>query len=229
MASPGPGGRREPLNRDRIVAQAVRLADEHGVKALSMRALAHALGFEVMALYNHVSNKTELLSLMVDAVAAEVPAHDDSDGPLEAVRAVAVSTRSALSRHPWAAELWQQYLPGPARTDLMETLLRLFEESELDPELAHHGFHAVINHVMGYALQESSAQIPAGQAPLSVEEYLGEVSADTHPRTVAHVLRHIQNPPAPSFDLVLDLLLDGLVGLDRTRRRVTVTERTSRT
>ncbi len=207
--------RRQPLSRERIVVQAVRLADERGVAALSMRGLAQALGNEVMALYNHVSSKAELLTLMVDAVAAEVPAAPDDLPPLHAIRVVATGTRAVLARHPWAADLWQQHLPGPARTDLMETLLRLFDDSGLDPELAHHGFHAVINHVMGYALQEVATRTPAKQGPVAAEDYLAGVSAETHPRTVAHVRRHMERPPPSSFELVLDLLLDGFVRLDR--------------
>ncbi len=37
-----------------------------------MRNLAQQLGYEVMSLYNHVANKDELMSLMVDAVAGEI-------------------------------------------------------------------------------------------------------------------------------------------------------------
>jgi AcrR family transcriptional regulator len=64
---------RDPLDRDAIVARGVAFADEHGTDALSMRKLAAELGYEVMSLYNHVANKAEVLSLMVDAVAAEIP------------------------------------------------------------------------------------------------------------------------------------------------------------
>ncbi len=45
-------------------------------------------------------------------------------------------------------------MPGPARNRLMEDLLRLLDQSGLSPDLAHHGFHAVNNHVIGYTLQE---------------------------------------------------------------------------
>lgn len=195
--------------------QAVGVADERGVAALGMRGLAHGLGFEVMALYNHVANKRELLALMVDAVAAEVPSPPDGLAPLDAVRTVAGDVRAALLRHPWAAELWQQYLPGPARTDLMETLLRLLDDSGLEPELAHHGFHAVINHVMGYALQESAARVAPQGVAHDADAYLRGVPADRYPRMVAHVRRHLAGPQPSSFDLVLDLVLDGLVRLDR--------------
>ncbi len=110
---------REPLQRDRIVAAAVALADREGADALSMRNLARSLGFEVMSLYNHVANKDELLSLMVDAVAAEIDEPSPGSEPLAAVRSVTISTHDVLVRHPWAPALWLRHLPGPARTQQM--------------------------------------------------------------------------------------------------------------
>jgi AcrR family transcriptional regulator len=66
------GTRRAPLGRTAIVAAAIVVADSEGVRALSMRRLARSLGYEVMSLYNHVANKDELLSSMVEAVVTEV-------------------------------------------------------------------------------------------------------------------------------------------------------------
>ncbi len=212
---------RAPLNTARIVDQAVGIADEHGVSALSMRSLARSLGFEVMALYNHVANKQELLSLMTDAVAGTIsmPPPDaqpaDVQPPnaqqLDAVRALAISTRAALLEHPWATDQWQRHLPGPARTNLMETLLRLLNTSGLSPKLAHSGFHAVTNHVIGYTLQESSMVLAGRATVTNAQDFLAGLSAETYPHMVAHVHHHLSGETESSFELVLDFILDGLV------------------
>ncbi len=61
------GGRtRTPLSRDRVIAEAVALADEHGIDGLSMRRLAERLQVEPMSLYHHVANKDVILDGMVD-------------------------------------------------------------------------------------------------------------------------------------------------------------------
>jgi len=207
---------REPLQRDRIVAAGVELADHEGVDALSMRNLARSLGFEVMSLYNHVANKDELLSLMVDAVAAEIDAPSPDVAPLEAVRALTISTYEAFVLHPWAPSLWLRYLPGPARTRQMDYLLRLFDQSGLSPELAHHGFHAVSNHVLGYTLQQLGLNM--GDDPEArANEFLDGISETDHPHMVAHVRQHLAGDTSSSFELVLDLILDGLVRLDTER------------
>ena len=209
--------RREPLTRQTIVSAGMALADEQGVKGLTMRNIARQVGFEVMSLYNHVANKNELLTLMVDAVAGEIEPPPPTTDPIEAVRALAVSTRAALLEHPWAAELWLRHLPGPIRTDRMEVLLRTLAETGLSPELAHHGFHAVNNHVLGFTLQEQEMDLGSltpEQTAAMTSDYLATFDTETHPHTVAHIHQHLEGESTSSFELVLDLILDGLVRLN---------------
>ncbi len=207
---------RAPLHRDRIVATAVQLADSDGLDALSMRHLARHLGYEVMSLYNHVANKDELFALMVDAVAGEIAEPPTGAPPLEAIRAVTISTHDVLIAHPWAPSLWLRQLPGPTRTRQMDDLLRLFDESGLSPEIAHHGFHAVTNHVLGYTLQQLGMNM--GDDPEArANEFLAGLSPAGHPHMIAHVQQHLAGDTSSSFELVLDLILDGLVRLDAER------------
>jgi AcrR family transcriptional regulator len=217
MGTAAKAARRGPLHRDGIVAAAVELADQEGVGALTMRNLASRLGYEVMSLYNHVANKDELLALMVDAVAAEIEDAPADEAPLAAVRATAVSTHDVLVRHPWAPDLWQRHLPGPARNRLMEDLLHLLDESGLSPDLAHHGFHAVNNHVLGYTLQELGMALGDDDPEARTQEYVASIDTGGFPHMVAHVRQHLEGDTASSFELVLDLILDGLVRLDETR------------
>ncbi len=207
---------REPLDRNAIVVRAVGFADERGTDALSMRKLAAELGYEVMSLYNHVVSKGEVLALMVDAVASEIPAPNPDTEPLVAVRALAVATRAALVRHPWAAGLWLRQLPGPARVQHMEHLLAALAATDMSPSVAHLAFHAVNNHVIGYTLQEQAMAYvaPDGNADEVAHAFLAGISAENHPHTVTHVQQHLDGDTASSFELVLDLILDGLTRLD---------------
>ena len=52
---------------------AIALADEQGLGAVSMRALAARLGMSAMTLYGYVPGKEELLDLMLDRVSAPDP------------------------------------------------------------------------------------------------------------------------------------------------------------
>ena len=96
---------RRPLSRDRILREAVKLADKKGIDSLTMRKLGQELGFEAMSLYNHVANKDDLLEGMLDLVLAETEPPSASGEWDEAIRESAISVHDALRRHPWSCTL----------------------------------------------------------------------------------------------------------------------------
>lgn len=202
---------RAPLDRSRVLAAAISLADEQGVEALSMRKLARQLGFEVMSLYNHVANKDDLLDGMVDLVAAEIDDPPEGLPWRDAVRHVAVSAHDALLRHRWASALWTSRWPGPHRWHHMETLLAVLADADFPDDVADLAFHAVTLHVNGFTQQQISYRAQAPQEEEMYARFRNEVSADEHPHVVAHVQYHIdQQVPTDEFGFVLDLILDGL-------------------
>ncbi|MFF0739219.1 TetR/AcrR family transcriptional regulator [Streptomyces sp. NPDC004111] len=102
---PEPPNRPVPLDRERIVAAAVALADEGGLEAVSLRKVAARLGAGPMRLYGYIATKEELFDLMVDEVQAEIlPAGAPGDWR-EALGALARGTRRTALRHEWLADL----------------------------------------------------------------------------------------------------------------------------
>jgi AcrR family transcriptional regulator len=65
--------KRTPLSRERIADAALAIVDADGLGGLNMRRLADELGTGPASLYAHVSGKDELLQLLIDRVAGEVP------------------------------------------------------------------------------------------------------------------------------------------------------------
>jgi AcrR family transcriptional regulator len=104
---PEPPTRPVPLDRERIVAAAIALADEGGLEAVSLRKVAARLDAGPMRLYGYISTKEELFDLMVDEVQAEIlpEKHEQPGDWREALRALAHRTRQAALRHEWLADL----------------------------------------------------------------------------------------------------------------------------
>lgn len=92
-----------PLSRERIVEAAIRLADADGLAAVSLRKVAAALEVGPMRLYGYIATKEELLDLMVDTVYAEI--RPTGAGWREVLRSLAETTRQAVHRHEWFADL----------------------------------------------------------------------------------------------------------------------------
>ncbi len=190
----------------------IEQADRIGVARLTMRGLASALDYEVMSLYNHVANKADLLAGMVDGVAQGIGVPDPSGEWVDELRRSCVSTHETLESHPWASSLWVSTMPGPARIAVMESWLQALHSSGLDEQSAHRGFHAVSNHVVGYALQESNG-LPV-DAPDSTERaqgFLDGLDRAVYPRVIEHVQQHLDGDRiGGTFEFVLDLILAGL-------------------
>lgn len=206
-----PAEPRTPLTRERVVTGAINYADQHGLNALSMRKLASSLGFEVMSLYNHIKNKPDLIRQMTDQVATEIPTPSAPPDPLAALRQNAIDLRHSLQRHPWAAMSWLTVLPGPARWHLMEWQLRTVAAIEgLTEEQAHHGYHAVNNHVVGYVLQNEVMPYDDDDLDEVAEMIREELDDDQHAHVLHHIGQHQRGEHGESFEHVLDLILGGL-------------------
>lgn len=98
-----PAEPRQPLSRATILDAALRLADERGLAAVSMRAVAELVGVTPMALYPHVGSKDALLDGLVDRMLAEqLPTAADFDRMpwRERLSGVGRAVRDLSRRHP---------------------------------------------------------------------------------------------------------------------------------
>jgi AcrR family transcriptional regulator len=225
VAAPATTARRAPLNRDKVLIAAVRLADRDGVDAVSMRSLAHELDVVPMALYKHLANKDQLLDGMVDVVVGEIEAPPDAADWRTAVRDRILSARRALLRHPWAAQVIESRgQPSPLVLDYMESLVDLMRRGGLSVDLTHYAMHALGSRIWGFT-QEVFPSPPPPDDP-AVLAAMAEQMAARYPRILelatngAHDEegRMIVGPGCDDqreFEFALDLLLDGIDGLHR--------------
>jgi AcrR family transcriptional regulator len=207
---------RVPLSRERILRTAVALADQGGVESASMRKVAHELGVVPMALYNHVSNKDELLDGMVDVVVGEIdPPVPDGDWKT-AVRQRILSARRALLRHPWASRVIESRTePTPTVLAYMDSMIGMFRTGGFSIDLTHHAMHAMGSRLLGFSQELFN---DSADTDPEVESEMFRAMADTYPHlhelflTVTHDDTSVVAPGCDDqfeFEFALDLLLDG--------------------
>ncbi|PZF80432.1 TetR/AcrR family transcriptional regulator [Jiangella anatolica] len=204
-------GRREPLNRDRVIAAAVALADEKGSAGVSMRALAGRLGVEAMSLYNHVGGRDDLLDGMVDAVFGEIALPASGVEWRTAMRARAVSARAALVRHPWAVGLLDSRgRPGPATLRHHDSVLGVLRTGGFSVAAAVRAVSLIDSYLYGFVLQELS--LPFGgrdELDRVAGDILGSLPAG-HPHLAEVIAQRPDVDPAAEFDAGLALILGAL-------------------
>ncbi|OZF26123.1 helix-turn-helix domain-containing protein [Rhodococcus sp. 14-2483-1-2] len=89
------------VDRAAIVSAARRMLERDGVAGLSMRRLADELGSKPMTLYHHVANKSELLSLVLTDIAAEIEWATPTGSPRERMVEIGMDMHHRLSSIAW--------------------------------------------------------------------------------------------------------------------------------
>ena len=205
---------RKPLSSARVLQAAVALADEAGLEAFSMRALAQELGVVPMALYKHVANKEELLDGMVDIVFGEIELPSEELDWRSAMRRRAISTREALKRHSWAIGMMESRRPGPANLRNHDAVMGCLREAGFSFEMAIHAYSVQDAYIYGFALQERDTgfETPdsAGEAAQRRAETIGALEDYPHLAEIVAKLPESGYDNAVEFAWGLDLILDGL-------------------
>ena len=206
------------LSKQRVVTEAIRLADNEDVDKLSMRRLANELGAGVMSLYYYVANKDELLDAMIDVVFDEIELPTDTADWKAAMRQRAVSARQVLRRHPWAITLMEsRTAPGPANLRHREAVFACLRKAGFSVEMATHANWLLDSYVYGFALQEASLPFDTAEefADISQDVFMPQLPPDQYPylNEAAATLLAAGYDPADEFTFGLDLILGALEAL----------------
>jgi AcrR family transcriptional regulator len=170
---------RLPLDRDRIIAAAVRFIDESGLPGLSMRRLGAVLGVEAMSLYRYVPGRENLLDAVVESIIDEMREDDDvlekpRDGWQDFLQRLAHGVRRVALSHPRAFPLVASrppeapWLRPPLRSlTWVEAFLNGLSEEGFTDEAAVAAYRAFTSFLLGHLLLEVSS-LGADVGPLDV-------------------------------------------------------------
>lgn len=213
--------RRGRLSRDLVVRTALRLMDEEGLEAVSMRRVAHELGVEAMSLYHHVRDKEDLLGGIIEVVMAGFPAPEDHPDWREAVRRTARAWRVLLKAHPHVITLMahrREPVLHPAALRPLDHALSVLRRSGLSELETVRAFRAFGSYIQGFVLAEV-AHLFGGDAEAPAELDLAPIRAQL-PTLAAHLRYLLRCDFDEEFEHGLDLMIRGLeAGPVRAGRR----------
>jgi AcrR family transcriptional regulator len=224
-------GPKPSLSLERIVTEAIALADAEGLANLSMQHLAERLGCAKMALYRYVPGKAELVALMLDAGLGDPPSASPAEAaapgqpaapgeePWRAVlRLWATTIFGRYRAHPWAIEASAGPRPtGPHELAWMETALAALAGTGLTGPERLDAVVLLNGHV------RSLVQVTSGGDDLEAEiaRQVGAV-VSAYPDRYPQVLAAFAGSPQPAgrdnaLDFGIGRILDGLAALIATR------------
>jgi AcrR family transcriptional regulator len=206
---------RPTLSEARVLDAAIRLADRIGIEKLTIRRLADELGVTPMAIYRYVPSKEAIVDGMVEAVFTEIDLPPVEDDWKTAMRRRCVSMHEVLLRHPWAPPLMESRpSPGPALLQHHDAVLGCLRRGGLPLPWAAHAYAVLDSYVFGFAMQE--ANLPFGgdhEIGDLADAILSAIPAEKYPNLREFTADHALQPGyhfGNSFEVGLDLLLDGL-------------------
>jgi len=228
----GRRGPRPELSRDEITTAAIELADRQGLAAVSMRAVAGALGTAAGSLYRYVNSRDELLALMVDAalagfppagsaptgIGADDPVDDPVDGGwLDAIVDLAHDQLALYRGHPWLLEAGLRVGSfGPRALDYFEHCLLVLSSL---PNPVGEKLEAVglLTGVVSLFARSGSSAVTEGAGPTdsagggSQAAAFAAVDPAAHPLLVAALTTPGSPPRADLFDRAVRSVLVGLL------------------
>ena len=152
-------GRAPQISREAVLDAALRLADEQGLDAVTMHAVAKRLRVTPMALYRHVDDKNALLDGLVELLLTEYPLPLASGPWDERLTALAAGIRATARRHPAVFPL---LLTRPAVTpaaraarDAVHAALR---EGGLPESRIAQAERLIATAVLGFAVSEAAGR-----------------------------------------------------------------------
>jgi AcrR family transcriptional regulator len=193
--------------RQQILDAALAIADDQGLNAVTMRAVAARVGVTAMALYPHVRSKEDLLDGLVGRLLAELSLPDTAKPWPDRLREIARSARETARRHPVVMPLlFSRPAVTPDAVRVVEAIYQaLLDAGVPDGEVARVE-RLVSTFVLGYAISETSGRFAVGD-PRERRALLTGTDLPAHRRLVTKL------EAAPSWEAEFETALDDLIGL----------------
>ncbi|HEY7256491.1 MAG TPA: TetR/AcrR family transcriptional regulator [Solirubrobacterales bacterium] len=207
MGDRGKGKRRSPLTPEAIIGAAIRIADERGIDAVSIRGIAAEIDARPMSLYDHFPSKGELLSAMADEVVAEVLI----DPPLpdhwrDALARISKGLYAMLVRHPWLVFVTSRHPRfGPNSEKQAAQFAEAMSELALDSAEMWILVGIVNDYVLGHSLR--AVTIPK---PEHLEDVIAEPAVKAIPELASLPDYLRTRASVDRFEAGLEAVLDGI-------------------
>ena len=143
------------LSSDLILSSALRVVDDEGLEALTMRHLAETIGVATMSLYSHVATKEDVIRGVLNLVTGEFTLPAPDTPPWDALRMINREFRRTALRHPNLVPLIMRAPPaGVAALRTLDAALDALRRAGLDPARTASAYRMSASFVIGFVSLE---------------------------------------------------------------------------
>jgi AcrR family transcriptional regulator len=217
--APKPPPPKQPLGQDLIVDTAIRILDAEGLDGVSMRRVAQELGTGPASLYAHVSNKDELLELMLERIAGEVRLPDELDPSRwqEQMKEIARSMQRVWMSHADIAKVSLINIPtGSNQLRIAEAMLILMRGGGVPDQVAAWALDRLAMYIDADAIEAAmyTAKLKQGFDPGSyfagIRDYFQKLPPGRFPTISSMADTLTAGDGDERFEFGLDVFIRGL-------------------
>lgn len=178
--------RETPLTKDEITSVALKLVDDEGLDALSMRRLAKEVGVEAASLYHHLPNKDALIDGMLLRMREEIQLPDPMPTEwTDIFAAIFLEYYRMLAAHPNLVAYAARRVETDPETSGLEALVEIGFSQDDAVDL----WQSVIAFCAGFSLFSSDfAKADTSDLPTDLARRMTEWRDDTVLRTLQLIL-----------------------------------------
>ncbi|MFJ5303080.1 TetR/AcrR family transcriptional regulator [Streptomyces sp. NPDC088350] len=201
------------LSEELIVETALRLIEEHGTEALSVRRLGRALGADPSSLYRYFRHTDDLMLAVADELIGRTMRTWRPTGDWRAdLRDLGLRMHAGALAHPRAAALSAYRVTGRVyEIQAVEAILGVLRGAGFPDAEAVRLYHAYVDQALAFgALDSANTALPksARDAEAAVwQATYARLPADTYPHIAATARHLVAAMRHSSYPAALDLLL----------------------
>jgi AcrR family transcriptional regulator len=214
--------RQRALTKQAIVDAALAIVDEDGLDALTMRAVASALGTGPASLYAYVASKDELIEAVVEQVIGEIEIGEEPDPErwIEQLLGMGRQTRAMWAGHRDLARASFARIPlGENALEGSEWMVSVMRAGGLSDRAIGLGVDLLALYIGAIAYEESLESL-GDVAPEQIAEFVADLRGyfeslptDRFPGVVALAAALTDADGDERFEFGLEVLIRGLIAV----------------
>lgn len=195
-----------------MIEVALKIVDDEGADALTMRSLAERLNSSTATLYRHFPNRAKLVAAVLDRVVGELDIDALSGTWREFCEGFITGWFEVMTRHRNAAVLMMDELPaGPNSLAAREKWLRVLLDNGFSMDLAARSATTLGHYVHGFAIQLGGERADSDLDDAAYAEISQALDPRAYPALTAALQAGVLPVPLEEeFSFGMELILDSL-------------------
>ncbi len=194
-------------HKDEYVTAALEFVDEHGLPALTMRALGEKMGLDPTAAYRHFPKKEDLIDAMLNSILGDALARlsENVKSPREDMHATVMAVRTEFEAHPNLTPSFATSMGNiPNGLLLSKAMIKRLQAMNLQGDILVRCYQMMEGYIMGASVFDTGGAPETFLIRQARYRYFNNPDFDNVARTTEEVQRITNESFAAGINVLLN-------------------------